>query len=129
MKSSKISIALLGLSSLLFSSCATLFTSSKQQITFTGEKGISIYDRSIKLGQTDEDGTAVVKVKKGMSTKTLFAQKEGYAKTPVQVDTKFNLVSLWNLLFWPGFLIDLATGQICKYEDDVIEIEMRKKDE
>ena len=57
------------------------------------------------------------------------AKKEGYAKTPVQVDTKFNAVSLWNLLFWPGWVVDLATGKICKYEDDVIEIEMRKKEE
>ena len=122
-------MALIGLSSLLFSSCATVFTSSKQQITFTGEKGISIYDRSTKLGQIDEDGTAVLKVKKGMSTKTLFAKKEGYAKTPVQIDTKFNLVSLWNLLFWPGWIVDLATGKVCKYEDDIIEIEMRKKEE
>lgn len=33
---------------LMFSSCATIFTKSKQEITFTGEKGAKIYDKAKK---------------------------------------------------------------------------------
>ena len=128
MKTKVLSVALL-CATLFCSSCATLFTPTKQKVTFTGESGIGLYDGAKKLGETDNDGTATVKVRKSLSDKTLFAKKEGYAKTPVQVESVFNPISILNLFSVFGWAIDAATGKLCKYDSDIIEIEMRKKED
>jgi len=112
---------------MLLSSCATLFTPTKQKVTFMGESGIGIYDGTIKIGEIDKEGIATIKIKKGSNDKTLFAKKEGFEKTPIQVESVFNPISILNFFFFPGWIVDFATGKICKYDNEVLEIEMRKK--
>lgn len=129
MKTKNLSVVLLISATLSLTSCATLFTPTKQKVTFTGESGIGIYDGAKKLGETDKDGMATVRVRKQLSTKTLFAKKEGYAKTPIQVEAVFNPVSILNLFSFLGWGVDAATGKMFKYDSDVIEIEMRKKED
>ena len=129
MKTRQLPLILLTCVAFSFSSCATLFTPTKQEITFTGENGIGIYDKSKKLGMIDKEGTATIKVKKELSSKTLFAKKEGYDRTPVQIESTLNPISLLNLLFLPGWIVDIVTGKVCKWDDDIIEVEMRKKDD
>ena len=60
---------------LSLSSCGTLFTSSKQSLTFMGLPETKIYDNSQKLGEISEDGTATIRVKKSLTSKTLLAKK------------------------------------------------------
>ena len=95
-----------------------------------GESGIGIYDRSgsKKLGIIGQEGTTTIKVRKSLTTTTLFARKEGYAETPLQLETVFNPISILNTFFILGWGVDALTGKICKYEDDVYTIEMRKKE-
>lgn len=112
-----------------FTSCMTIFSNSRQTVTFTGEKGIKIYDatNNVKLSEINEEGVTVVKLKKKLSDKTMVAKKEGCKSTPFVVESQFNPKALWNILFWPGFLIDLGTGKINKYEPIVYNIEMEKE--
>ena len=119
-------ILLLVLSAMLLSSCCTLFTPSKQAITFNGENGIKIYDDGVKIAEIKDNNSTSVYIKKELSSKYLIAKKEGYRPTPLKLDTKFNSVAVINILFWPGFVVDAATGQMCKWDTTNIDIEMEK---
>ena len=119
-------ILLLVLSAMMLSSCCTLFTPSKQTITFNGENGIKIYDDGVRIAEIKDNNTTSVRIKKELSSKYLIAKKEGYRPTPLKLDAKFNSVAVINILFWPGFVVDAATGQMCKWDNTYIDIEMEK---
>lgn len=125
MKKVKLAVSALILS-LTCISCGTLFTSSNQNITFTGEQGIKIYDQNRKIAEIGKDGTGTTKLKKRLSSKTLIAKKDGYKNTPFQVDATFNPVSIINLLNPLAWAIDLGTGKCCKWDTEIIEIEMNE---
>lgn len=111
---------------LLLSSCGTLFTSSKQDITFTGDPGIAVYDKGKKIAEIGNDGIGHAKIRKKLSDKNLIAKKEGYKNTPLQVETVLNPISILNLLCVPAWAVDLCTGKCCKWDNEIIEIEMKK---
>lgn len=71
-------IILLLVAAVSFSSCCTLFSSSKQAITFTGPEGTKIYDAStnIKLGEIGSDQVTTIRIKKKREDKTLIAKKK-----------------------------------------------------
>ena len=46
---------------------------------------------------------------------------------PLVIESNFNAKSLWNILFWPGFLIDLGTGKMNKYDPVIYNIDMEKE--
>ena len=111
---------------LCLSSCGTLFTPSKQPITFMGMPETRIYDNGKKLGEIAESGTTTIKVRKKLSNKALIAKKDGYKNTPVTLDATFNPVSIINLTNILAWAIDLGTGKCCKWDTDVVEIEMER---
>ena len=113
---------------LCLSSCGTLFTPSKQPITFMGMPETRIYDNGKKLGEIAESGTTTIKVRKKLSDKTLIAKKDGYKNTPVTLDATFNPVSIINLTNILAWAIDLGTGKCCMWDTDVVEIEMEKSE-
>lgn len=121
-------VILMLICALCLSSCGTLFTPSKQPITFMGTPEARIYDNGIKLGEIEEDGTATIKIKKKLSNKTLIVKKEGYKNTPIVLEATFNPVSIINLTNILAWAIDLGTGKCCKWDADVIEFEMEKND-
>lgn len=111
---------------LLMTSCGTLFTPTKQKITFVGLPETSIYDKGKKLGTIDDEGEATIKVRKQLSDKTLIAKKEGYKNTYVELDAVFNPVSIINLTNVLGWGIDLISGKCCKWDTNFVEIEQEK---
>ena len=40
------------------------------------------------------------------------------------LETSFNASTLWNILFWPGFIVDFGTARMFKWENTIVEIEM-----
>lgn len=62
----------------LLTSCMSIFSSSKQSITFVGENGTTLYDgvNNVKLAEIKEGGSATVKIKKKLSDKTIIAKKK-----------------------------------------------------
>ncbi|MFV0538650.1 MAG: hypothetical protein ACK5M3_14985 [Dysgonomonas sp.] len=121
-------LTMAAVSAILLSSCATIFTPSRQSITFSGLEGTKIFDTStnIKIAEIGSDKTATVSVKKKMSDKQLIAKKDGYKSSPIILESSFNTTSLWNLLFWPGFIVDLGTGQMNKWDNTYINVELEK---
>lgn len=111
---------------LCLSSCGTLFTPSKQPITFMGMPETRIYDNGKKLGEIAESGTTTIKVRKKLSNKTLIAKKRGYKNTPIVLETTLNPVSIINLTNIFAWIIDLGTGKCCKWDSDIIEFEMER---
>lgn len=65
-------------------------------------------------------------IKKAMSDKQLLAKKEGYKTQSLILESSFNTTSLLNLLFWPVFFVDLGTGQMNKWDNTNINIDMEK---
>ncbi|MBU3836539.1 MULTISPECIES: hypothetical protein [Phocaeicola] len=122
-------IMLLLVASMTLSSCCTLFSSSKQTITFTGPEGTKIYDASsnMRLGEIGKDQVTTIKIKKKREDKTLIAKKEGYKPSPLMLESTFNNACLWNILFWPGFLIDFGTQKMNKWDNTSINIEFEEK--
>ena len=112
---------------LCLSSCGTLFTPSRQAITFVGTPETKIFDNSKKLGEIDESGTAIIPIRKKLFNKTLIAKKEGYKNTPIVLESTLNPVSIINLTNLFAWVIDLATEKCCKWDSDVIEFEMEKE--
>lgn len=113
------------------SSCCTLFTSSRQDVTFMGPNGTKIYEAAtnLRIAEIKSDNTVTVKVKKRLEDKQLIAKKEGYENSPFILESSFNSAALWNLLFWPGFLIDLGTQKINKWDNPIVNIELDKTSE
>lgn len=107
-------------------SCGTLFTSSRQTITFTGDGGTKIYDNGKKIAEINDDGTGSARVRKKLSDKTFIAKKEGYKNTPVVLESTFNPVSIINLLNVVAGAVDLGTGKCCKWDNTIIEINMEE---
>ena len=116
------------LACIVLSSCATLFTPSRQSITISGIEGTKIYDgvTNVKLAAIGSDKSTTIQVKKKMSDKQLLAKKEGYKTLPFLLESSFNSTSLWNLLFWPGFIVDLGTGQMNKWDNTSVNLEQEK---
>lgn len=124
MKTKNLLLIAIGL--FFFTSCGTLFTPTKQKITFVGLPETKIYDNGKRLGAIPEDGETTIKIRKKLSDKTLIAKKEGYKNAYIELDAVFNPVSIINLTNLFGWAIDLATGKCCKWEDDIVEIDMEK---
>lgn len=121
-------VSLFTLISIMFltSSCASIFTSAKQNITFVGEEGTKIYDNGQKIATIGETGETSVRIRKKLSSKELVAKKEGYKPATVTLDSQFNPISCINLLNVLAWAIDLGTQKACKWENTYIEIEMEK---
>lgn len=112
---------LISLSSL--TSCATLFSGSKQTVTFNSEPpGATIEVDGIPRGNTP----APVKLKRKGQVVSL--KKSGYMTKVFEPERSFNGVSvlnLFNILFWG---IDAATGSINRYSPKYYNIMLQKKD-
>ena len=103
-----------------FTSCASIFTPTKQKITFVGMPETRIYDNGKKLGTITDEGHTTIKIRKRLTDKILMAKKEGYKNTIFELDAVFNPVSVLNLTNILAWGIDLATGKCCRWDNDII---------
>ena len=128
MKNKKISVVALS-TLLLLTSCGTMFTPTRQRITFTGIPETRIYDNGRKLAEINEDGIATISIRKKLYDKDLLVKKEGYKNSIITLDAVFNPVSIINFTNLFAWAIDLATAKCCKWDQEIVEIEMEKMDE
>jgi hypothetical protein len=97
---------------LLFSSCATIFTGSKQTVQINSiPPGADIEVDGLSAGVTP----APVRLKKGFTGQTVMLKKAGFETKIFQPATTFNPVAILNLLGLIGWGIDAATGAMMKY--------------
>ena len=114
------------LTCMLLASCCTVFTGSKQAVTFMAPDGTKIYDAltNTKIAEVRKDNTVTTYIKKRRDDKQLIAKREGCKPVPFMLETSFNASTLWNILFWPGFIVDFGTARMFKWENTIVEIEM-----
>lgn len=113
MKNRLIALALV----VAFTGCATLFAGGTTVPVMTNPPGAYVYVNGVPVGQTP---TAI------QLNPELPANVQIYLPgfQPVQL-WKHKGFSGWfwvNILFWPGFIVDLATGKYQRYDDNAIAI-------
>lgn len=108
----------------ILSGCATIFTGTTQTIEVqavdknTNEPvaGVSCIIRDGEgLTHKVNGNPGSFLIKKGSGALVPTCKKEGYEQASYGVGEDFNNVAWVNVLFWPGFLVDIATGAIEEY--------------
>ena len=109
--------------SVLVSGCATIFSGSTQHLNvkvvdsaknelLEGAVCNVIVSNGSETPVTSNPG--VVTVKRGESV-SVNCKKAGYKQLNMSVGDSFNAVSIVNVLFWPGFIVDGVSGAWKKY--------------
>ena len=52
-------------------------------------------------------------------------EKTGYHSTTQAIPTTFQKVGWWNILFWPGFIVDAISGDSMKLASTTMTINMK----
>lgn len=96
---------------LSLSGCATVFSPSTDNVTIrSNPPGATVFLDGMRVGKTP----ATFPVSRGIAPPQIEVKAPGYANQPVIMQNKFNAVSLLNIFFWPGFLVDVATDSMRK---------------
>jgi len=115
------STLLLAATMLFMTSCATLFTGTKQTVLINSKpSGAKLQVDGIDRGRTP----TAVRLKKGYDGQVLTLKAEGFETKLFQPETAFNgfaVLNLFNIFFWG---IDAATGALWKYDPKFYEIEL-----
>lgn len=62
-----------------------------------------------------QNNPGIVKVRRTSGAVLVDCKKEGYKQLNIAVGDNFNSVTLINVLFWPGFIVDALSGSYKKY--------------
>lgn len=111
----KPAVALLALT---LSSCATIFSGTTQSIRVkvidTNNEDVPnphciVYDGS-GASHVLSSNPGEVMVSKARGSIRIDCKKSGYTQLNMAVGESFNAVTVVNVLFWPGFIVDAMTG-------------------
>ncbi|MBR8704180.1 MULTISPECIES: PEGA domain-containing protein [Porphyromonas] len=103
------------------SSCATIFTGTKDTLTFnTNPSGVDVYIDGIKICTTP----CTTPVKRSLSEQDVEFRLDGYKTQIITLDREFNVVSILNIGGLLGWVVDAATGAIFKYDRKVYDVDM-----
>lgn len=104
-----------------FSSCATLFTGTKDTIKFDSTpQGATVYKDGVELCKTP----CSYPVKRDLNETHIEYRLDGYETRVFTLDQEFNIVSVLNLGNVVGWAIDAVTGSIMKYDRKSYHLEM-----
>lgn len=108
----------------LFGSCATVFTGTRDNIRFnTTPEGAIVYKNGVQIGKTP----CRVSVKRTVQDTDVELDLDGYEVREFTLDKRFNMVSIVNVINPIGWIIDLATGAIMKYDTRRYEFDLKKE--
>ena len=110
---------------LLLSACGTIFSGTTQNVTINvrGERVKNAPPAYLNIANNqfniEAGNTFSVNLPKSCSPKTIMIEDDRnyYRVTNSQINTTFNPVTILNVFFWPGFVIDAVTGAMCRYDD------------
>lgn len=109
--------------SLLMTSCASIFTGTKDRITFNSTPaGATIYKDGVEQCKTP----CTVLLKRSLGDTEIEYKLDGYETRIITLDKKFNVISVINLGNLIGWGIDALTGAIMKYDKKVYDITLSK---
>ncbi len=116
---------LLAAIALTMTSCATIFTGSKDTLRFdSNPEGATVLIDGIEVCKTP----CTTKVKRSLSDKLAEIRLENYETRVITLDREFNAVSVLNLGFLLGWGVDAATGALMKYDKKAYDIELESKE-
>ncbi len=108
---------------ILLSSCATVFTGTKDRIAFNSSpSGAIVYIDGIEQCKTP----CSVKVKRGIDDKDVEIKLDGYETRIFELDKEFNIVSVLNLGNLLGWGIDVLSGAVYKYDRKTYDFTLTK---
>lgn len=114
---------------LLLTSCATVFSGSKAKVTVKNDEVRTPVTLSYD-GKTENNIFLpyTIKIKRGFSKTKITASAQGYEEGKTIVKKKFNPTTLWNIILGgvPGMGIDVATGAFMKPKTKEVYIPMRQ---
>lgn len=117
----------LGLSIVLSTtSCATIFTGTKDSITFTTTpEGAKVIHKGVEKCLTP----FTAEIPRGLGKQMVMFQKEGFETKEVKLTKTFNPVTLLNILLGGaiGVGIDAATGSLTKYSPKSYTVDLESK--
>lgn len=119
-----LSISLLATTILFITSCATLFTGTKDKITFNSEpSGATIYIDGVEQCKTP----CTMTVKRSISDTEVEFKLDGYETRLITLSKELNLVSIINTINLAGWGIDVLSGAVMKYDRKSYDITLDKK--
>lgn len=119
----KKNILVVSIISLLMTSCATIFTGTKDRITFNSTPaGATIYKDGVEQCKTP----CTIRVKRSISDTDIEYKLDGYETRLISLDKEFNIVSVINLGNLLGWGIDALSGAVMKYDKKVYDITLSK---
>ncbi|MDP5121017.1 MAG: PEGA domain-containing protein [Spirosomaceae bacterium] len=120
----KLNYLILGVAVFSMSSCATIFTGTKDTIRFNSvPEGAQVYKDGLELCKTP----CTVPVKRSINDVDIEMKKDGYQTRFFTLDKEFNVVSVINLLSPIGWGVDALSGSLMKYDRKAYEIELEPK--
>ena len=113
---------LLGLAFLfLTSSCATIFSGTREEVLFTSEpSGVKVIMDGYTIGKTP----IMLDVRRNLGGRWVVFELEGYESQYVKLEADFNAVSILNLTCLICWGVDLATGAAARYSLPSMYIEL-----
>lgn len=109
--------------SLILTNCATIFSGTQDSVHIkSNPEGASVYVNGLRMGESGP-----IYLKRGFDTQTITLKKDGYQDLNFMPQKSFNSVSILNIFFPLGFVIDAATGAMMKQEQTLYVLEMEKK--
>lgn len=121
----------------ILSACGTVLSSSSQEINIKvvdAESGDLIPAPNCDITSpggsisTMHENPGIVSVPRGGGTLQVHCRKKHYNQSAVSVGDSFNSVTLVNVLFWPGFIVDTVSGAYKKYPTHYV-VQMSKVEE
>lgn len=113
---------------MLFSGCATIMSGTSQTISLQVlSQGTHKIIPNAKCDLTDAKGVTYVMnenpgsvyVAKVYGNLSVSCTAKGYFQSHVATGSSFNAWTLGNIIFWPGALVDAATGAAAKYPSHI----------
>jgi hypothetical protein len=104
---------------LLLNSCATLFGDHNRVVHVTSAPaGANVYVNNTLAGQTTASGVPLdiyLPSSSGFNSNVVIkVEKPGYEAIYQPVQTSMQTVAILNVFFWPGFIVDIISGDIVK---------------
>jgi hypothetical protein len=121
MKKTLLAVAITSLS---LSSCATIFTGTKDEITFNSSpEGATVFHRGVEKCTTP----CTTSLNRSLNPENVDLKMIGYEPKTVGLSKEFNAVTLLNILLGGiiGLGVDAATGSLTKYDQKKYNIELK----
>lgn len=113
-----------GLMIVSMSSCATIFTGTKDRISFNSNpQGAVIYKDGIELCVTP----CSYNVKRSINDTDIEIKLDGYQTRLITLDKEFNVISVINLGNLFGWGVDAISGAVMKYDKKSYDFTLTKE--